>query len=343
MSEAMEITEAEAQLYDRQIRLWGLESQKRLRSARILIIGMGGLGAEVSKNLVLAGVKSLTMMDSVGVGSSDASAQFLAPRDKMGNNRAEASKDRLQELNPMVKVSSESSSSEDKDGEYFRSFDIVCASCLPPSEYIRINEACREMKVKFYCGDVTGFFGYCFADLLRHEFVVESKSKGGVETVELEKKREDVKSDKKEGEEETTFMEKHVLEFVSLQEALKTNLKAPGIKIKRMDPAFFVLRMIHDFYTNHGSLPLPEKRVEHLPLLHKIKDKITRDYDLPSDKIPEEIIPLLFGELGPVSAIVGGVLAQEIIKGISNKDLPIENFFLYNPLNSRGLVECFKG
>jgi len=43
------ITEAEAQLYDRQIRLWGLDAQKRLRSAKILVAGMRGLGNEVAK------------------------------------------------------------------------------------------------------------------------------------------------------------------------------------------------------------------------------------------------------------------------------------------------------
>ena len=42
-----QITEDEAKLYDRQIRLWGLDAQKRLRASRICVIGMGGLGCEV--------------------------------------------------------------------------------------------------------------------------------------------------------------------------------------------------------------------------------------------------------------------------------------------------------
>ena len=47
---------------------------------------------------------------------------------------------------------------------------------------------------------------------------------------------------------------------------------------------------------------------------------------------------LLFAELSPVCAIVGGVLAQEVIKAISNKDAPHNNYF-YNPLESYGVVE----
>ena len=48
---------------------------------------------------------------------------------------------------------------------------------------------------------------------------------------------------------------------------------------------------------------------------------------------------LLFAELAPVAAIVGGILGQEVIKAISNKDAPHNNFFFYNPLESCGVVE----
>ncbi|KAG8448728.1 hypothetical protein GDO86_015700 [Hymenochirus boettgeri] len=57
------ISEEEAAQYDRQIRLWGLEAQKRLRTSKVLLVGMRGLGAEVAKNLILAGVKGLTLLD----------------------------------------------------------------------------------------------------------------------------------------------------------------------------------------------------------------------------------------------------------------------------------------
>ena len=39
----------------------------RLRAARVLLIGMKGLGAEIAKNIVLAGIKSLTLLDSTEV------------------------------------------------------------------------------------------------------------------------------------------------------------------------------------------------------------------------------------------------------------------------------------
>lgn len=58
----------------------------RLRAARVLIAGMCGLGAEVAKNLVLSGVKSLTLLDHRSVTETDTRANFLAPCNSIGKN-----------------------------------------------------------------------------------------------------------------------------------------------------------------------------------------------------------------------------------------------------------------
>lgn len=79
------ITEDEAQLYDRQIRLWGLDAQKRLRASRVLVAGLRGLGCEVAKNLVLSGVKSLRVLDGGTLSEEDLESNFLCPVDKVGS------------------------------------------------------------------------------------------------------------------------------------------------------------------------------------------------------------------------------------------------------------------
>ena len=60
----MTVTEQEVTQYDRQIRLWGLEAQNRLRSSKILLFGLKPLGAEICKNLVLAGIGEISVCDS---------------------------------------------------------------------------------------------------------------------------------------------------------------------------------------------------------------------------------------------------------------------------------------
>ena len=54
--------------------------------------------------------------------------------------------------------------------EFFAGFDVVCSTRQPIEESIKINNYCRKHGVPFYCGDVFGFFGYFFVDLLEHEY-----------------------------------------------------------------------------------------------------------------------------------------------------------------------------
>uniref|UniRef100_A0A8V5GUL0 SUMO-activating enzyme subunit 1 n=1 Tax=Melopsittacus undulatus TaxID=13146 RepID=A0A8V5GUL0_MELUD len=167
------ISEEEAAQYDRQIRLWGLEAQKRLRASRVLLVGMKGLGAEVAKNLILAGVKGLTMLDHQQVSQEDTRAQFLIPVGSLGRNRAEASLERAQNLNPMVDVKADAGNVDAKPEEFFRQFDAVCLTCCSRDVMVRINHICHKNSIKFFAGDVFGYHGYMFADLGDHEFVEE--------------------------------------------------------------------------------------------------------------------------------------------------------------------------
>jgi molybdopterin/thiamine biosynthesis adenylyltransferase len=52
----MELSKTERDVYDRQIRLWGVDAQSKMTSSKLLVIGMTGLAAEVCKNLILAGI-----------------------------------------------------------------------------------------------------------------------------------------------------------------------------------------------------------------------------------------------------------------------------------------------
>lgn len=76
----------EAALYDRQIRLWGLEAQTRIRKAHILIVNLEGLTTECIKNLVLAGIASLTIVDfREKCQESDLSAGFFWREEDVGS------------------------------------------------------------------------------------------------------------------------------------------------------------------------------------------------------------------------------------------------------------------
>lgn len=336
VNDATQISEQEAELYDRQIRLWGLDAQKRLRSSRVCVMGMGGLGCEVSKNLVLSGVKELKMVDDKLVSAEDATSQFLAPRDKLGVNRAEASLQRLQQLNPMVDVTADTASSKSKDAEFFKKFDIIVATNCAKKELVRINSICRAEKVLFYAGDVFGFFGFSFMDLISHEYVEEV-----TQQVEQESEGADGEPASKKQKTTETKTVKKAMTFVSLAETLNVDWSTElyAKRIRRMDPSFFLLQVLFNFQSETGHSPRPNERETDLTQLKEMRDQTLENLSVPTTKITDEMLNLLFAELSPVCAIVGGVLAQEVIKAISNKDAPHNNYFFYNPLESCGVVE----
>jgi len=133
----VELTEQEAALYDRQIRLWGLDAQRRITSAKVLLINLSGLNAEVCKNLVLGGIGSVTLHDEKDVQSSDLASQFFLTDADIGKNRAEASQARVSALNPLVRVQTDTEPLSAKPDSFFTGFTIVVASNLEKVELVR--------------------------------------------------------------------------------------------------------------------------------------------------------------------------------------------------------------
>ena len=314
-----------------------MDAQKRLRAARVLVAGMRGLGNEVAKNLVLAGVNSMTILDHEKMTKEDCISSFLAPTEEVGKNRAQASLERLKQRNPMVEVTADPDNLEVKEESFFKNFDVVIVTNYPKDVCLKVNKICRSNDIKFFAGDIFGFFGYSFMDLIKHEYVEEE-----VKTQEAKDDSGPSAAKKAKVEEEETKMVKKSMDFVELEKALNVDWSQDSYakRIRRMDPSYFILQILMEFQSREGCSPRAEMRAEDMKLLTSLKESITSKYGLPEKKIPDEILPMLFAELSPVAAIVGGVLGQEVIKVISNKDSPHNNFFLYNPLESCGVVEC---
>lgn len=341
MVEQVNITEDEAALYDRQIRLWGLDAQRRLRAARVLLIGLRGLGAEVAKNIVLSGIKSITLLDHTQVTEEDACSQFLVSRDDVGKNRAESSRDRTQQLNPMVEVRADTDDISDKPDDFFTDFDVVCALCCKPTQLYRLNKVCEDKKIKFFCGDVFGYYGYMFTDLGLHDYAEEvPKKKHNQETTEKGDGEPAPKKAKTEDEHETIVIKKSV-QFSQLKEALELDWKGaePAKKLRRTPSTFFVIQVLLDFMEKNSRRPEVRTSAEDTKELLAAKSGVLEKIGVPLDKITDDFATHCFAELSPVCAIVGGVLGQEIIKAVSHKDLPHNNFFFYNGVDGEGLVD----
>lgn len=332
------ISEEEAAQYDRQIRLWGLEAQKRLRGSRVLLVGMKGLGAEVAKNLILAGVKALTLLDHQQATEEDSRSQFLIPTGSLGRNRAEGSLERAQNLNPMVEVKVNTDNIRDKPEEFFTQFDVVCLTCCPRDIMVSIDHLCHTHNIKFFAGDVFGYVGYMFSDLGEHEFVEEKpkvmKVGQGDEDGPQAKK---VKIDPNE-----TTMVKKTVKFCRLKDALEVDWRSDKAKaaLKRTSNDYFLLQVLLRFRAERGRDPLPESYSEDSQRLLHIRNQVLDSLGVKSDLLPDGFTSCCFSELAPVCAVVGGVISQEIVKVLSHRDPPHNNFFFFNGMKSNGIVEC---
>ncbi|XP_032939864.1 SUMO-activating enzyme subunit 1 [Catharus ustulatus] len=332
------ISEEEAAQYDRQIRLWGLEAQKRLRTSRVLLVGLRGLGAEVAKNLILAGVRGLTLLDHQQVSPEDGRAQFLIPSGSVGRNRAEASLERAQSLNPMVEVKADPESVESKPHEFFRQFDAVCLTCCSRESMVRINQICHKNGIKFFTGDVFGYHGYMFADLGEHEFVEEKpkvpKGSSGLEDG-PEAKRARLEPT------ETTMVKKK-LQFCRLREALAVDWRgeAATAALRKTAPDYFLLQVLLRFRSVTGRDPSPLRVPQDSEVLLRLRREVLEALGVGAQLLPEQFHSFCFSEMAPVCAVVGGVLGQELVKALSQRDPPHKNFFFFDGVRGQGMVEC---
>ena len=72
---------------------------KKMAKSAVLISGMKGLGVEIAKNIILGGVKAVTLHDEGNAELADLSSQFYLTEDDVGKNRAVVSLNKLAELN----------------------------------------------------------------------------------------------------------------------------------------------------------------------------------------------------------------------------------------------------
>ncbi|EHL01138.1 putative DNA damage tolerance protein RHC31 [Glarea lozoyensis 74030] len=148
--------EYEIALYDRQIRLWGVQAQEKIRSASILLITLSALSNEIAKNLVLAGISTLTILDSAIVTEADLGAQFFLSQADVGRNRAEAAAPQIRKLNPRVKVVVDTTPEAEVKSDYYSQFDVVIAIDLAPMRLGLINTMTRFYRKRFYAAGLHG-------------------------------------------------------------------------------------------------------------------------------------------------------------------------------------------
>src|SRR5881394_2501357 len=140
-----QLTNDEIKRYSRHLILpeVGVEGQRKLKAAKILCIGAGGLGSPVALYLAAAGVGRIGIVDFDVVDFSNLQRQLLHGTSDVGRSKLASAKDRLLELNPHITVETyETTVTSENALDLFRGYDVILDGTdnFPP-RYL-VNDAC---------------------------------------------------------------------------------------------------------------------------------------------------------------------------------------------------------
>ncbi|KAJ6179073.1 hypothetical protein N7519_009534 [Penicillium mononematosum] len=353
---AQSISADEIALYDRQIRLWGVHAQEKIRSANILLITVKALANEVAKNLVLAGIGSLTIIDHQDVTEEDLGAQFFvaeaqSEQDVIGKNRAQVAGPQIHKMNTRVKLNIDTSDVKTKQPDFFAQFDITIATELDFLTNTTVNAACRLANRPFYAAGLHGFYGYVFADLISHDFVIERNKSNMPPATQETPTRSIIDITTKKEQNEANKKESKIIELVTKREVYSPLILANTSPLpeeytrlprrrKQVTPLLSCLRALWEFEKLRGHRPTFTR--EDLELFTKLSRD--RHQELKLEPLTLDSVFLrtflqnLGSELSPVAAFLGGALAQDVINVLSAREQPLQNMLLFDGEKSVGPI-----
>lgn len=156
----LKLTDYDLKRYDRQIRIFGRKGQEALKSAKVLVAGVGGLGSPCSIYLAAAGVGHIRLVDDDRIELSNLNRQILHWDRDIGRKKAESACEKLRQINPSIKI--EAVCSPIDEGSIERLAEgmqaIVDGMDNFPSRYV-LNRAAINRKIPFFHGSVYGLEG----------------------------------------------------------------------------------------------------------------------------------------------------------------------------------------
>lgn len=338
------LTEDEIKLYDRQIRLWGVKAQGNLRNAKILLINLTSTGVEICKNLVLGGIGSLTITDGSTVLDQDLRVNFFLERSQVGQKKTDACQKRIQELNPRVDLHMVGKDWQKIDDieTFIGNFNMVIATGLNGDEITKLNHITRKLNLPLFCASTHGLFGFIFTDLIDHFSTVKfdkasNKKVGPINEVTIINKVEEGTENEKPIQ-ICTVESKYRPYWELSGDFLKKRYTTVRKQIKRISvllPAFLALMKLPSYLNK----PIEEVAVSSDDITAETS-KILTELGLPSEILTRnkekvrQLAQQAYCGYQPVSSILGGTVAQDVINALVHKEIPTNNVAVLDGYNS---------
>ncbi|XP_014419140.2 ubiquitin-like modifier-activating enzyme 7 isoform X5 [Camelus ferus] len=303
------------ELYSRQLYVLGLPAMQRIQGAKVLLSGLQGLGAEIAKNLVLMGVGILTLHDPHPTCWSDLAAQFFLSEQDLGRSRAEASQELLAKLNGAVQVCIHTG---DITEDLLLDFQVVVLTASKLEEQLKVGTFCHKHGVCFLVADTRGLVGQLFCDF-GEDFTVEDPTEA-----------EPLRA---------------TIQHIS-QEPLDAALLQPRVvaqspqEVHRAHCLHRAFRALHTFQQLHGRPPRRWDPVDAemvVGLAQALEPLKGTEGESSEEQLDEALVRTVAlssaGSLSPIATMLGAVAAQEVLKAVSKKFMPLDQWLYFDALD----------
>lgn len=156
------LKKSELERYDRQMLIhgWGREGQAKLKRAKVVVAGVGGLGCPASLYLAAAGVGNIILIDNERFELSNLNRQILGCQRDIGRLKAEAAREKMEALNPEVEVSEKRVKiTRNNIQELIHGSDVVLDAMDNWSTRFIINEGCVRERIPLVHAGIHGWSG----------------------------------------------------------------------------------------------------------------------------------------------------------------------------------------
>jgi sulfur-carrier protein adenylyltransferase/sulfurtransferase len=138
----------------------GLEGQKKLKRARVLLVGVGGLGSPAALYLAAAGVGTLGLVDFDVVDATNLQRQVLHGTSMIGRRKLDSARERIEDLNPNVKVEAHETPLTSRNAlEIISTYDLVVDGTDNFQTRYLVNDACVLLGKPNVYGSIYRFEG----------------------------------------------------------------------------------------------------------------------------------------------------------------------------------------
>lgn len=373
-------------LYSRQLYVLGHEAMRRMATTDVFIYGLGGLGVEIAKNIILGGVRSVTLYSSRNCTLEDLSSQFFLDDKDLGKNMALACSQRLAELNINVQVRVHPDDHQLGENDLSK-FHVIVLTESSYDEIKRISEITHARNIALIVASTSGLIGQIFCDFgnnfqvfdqdgeqprsvmiasitkdvdgivacideTKHgfqdgDYVTFSEVQGMTELNGCAPRKINVIGDFTFSIGDTSQLQDYIRGGIATQVKMPTTLsfgsfnetlgnpkyQAVEYMVPRQQQLHVAFQALDQFKALQKRLPIPWNENDATEFVN-LATKVAEAFKV--DDIDKKLMALLSktaaGDLAPMQAVIGGIVAQEVMKACTGKFMPINQWFYFDSL-----------